>query len=73
MTTALNETQMADHPYRSTLGSGGRGEAHGAERVAYLDQACARQPQLRADGEGLLAVHERLPAGGATTTDKIHA
>jgi serine/threonine protein kinase/lipopolysaccharide biosynthesis regulator YciM len=40
------------------------------ERAAFLDQACAGDPRLRAEVEALLAAHERLgelpPAPGAT-------
>src|SRR5437762_7770980 len=43
----------------------------GAERAAYLDAACADRPALRADVEALLAAHERMPAGGATTEDQV--
>jgi WD40 repeat protein/tetratricopeptide (TPR) repeat protein len=32
-----------------------------AERAAYLDQACAGNPQLRADVEALLQAHDRDP------------
>jgi len=43
----------------------------GAERAAYLDAASMGQPELRTQVEALLAAHERLPAGGATTQDNL--
>ena len=45
-----------------------------AERAAYLDEACAGDPRLRADVEALLRAHEtnpeflEQPAGSVTGT-----
>jgi serine/threonine protein kinase/tetratricopeptide (TPR) repeat protein len=40
-------------------------KSRGAERAAYLEEACAGDAQLRADIEGLIAAHDRLPPSPA--------
>jgi serine/threonine protein kinase/WD40 repeat protein len=46
-------------------------ERHGADRAAYLDQACAAHPELRADVEALLQAAAQTDAFRETTTPTL--